>query len=75
MEAPGGLPRVVEKIAYDLTFTDELIRRCRLRAAQGYRLAATTVAANKTEVLLVFEALEWNGVRFPGKSEVQGTGK
>lgn len=62
---PAETERIVERIPYDLSFTDELIRRCRARAVQGYRLAATTVAMNNKEVLLVFEAFEWNGVTFP----------
>jgi hypothetical protein len=61
-------PRLVEKIAYDVWFTDELIRRCQSHATRGYRLAATLVSSNKSEVTLVFEAFEWNGVRFPASS-------
>lgn len=60
-----GRERVVERIPYDVGFTDELIRRCRARAIQGYRLAATAVATNKTDILLIFEEFEWNGVPFP----------
>ena len=56
---------MVERIAYDVWFTDELIRRCQAHAAQGFRLAATLVSANKAEVTLVFESFEWNGVPFP----------
>lgn len=64
-----GRERVIERIPYDVGFTDELIRRCRARATQGYRLAATAVATNKTDILLIFEAFEWNGVPFPPAGE------
>lgn len=60
--------RLVERIAYDVWFTDELIRRCQARATHGYRLASTLVAPDKTEVTLVFEKFEWNGVPFPSTS-------
>lgn len=60
-------PRLVEKIPYDVWFTDELIRRCQFRAAHGYRLASTLVSPNKSEVTLVFEKFEWNGVPFPSE--------
>jgi hypothetical protein len=63
--------QVVERLTYDVWFTDELIRRCHVRAAQGYRLAATCATSNKSEIVLVFEVIEWNGVSFPsGESEL-----
>lgn len=70
----GQPAQIVEKIAYDMAFTDELIRRCRARAAQGYRLAATFATSNKAEVTLVFELIEWNGVPFPTSASRSPTG-
>lgn len=68
-------PRLVERIAYDVWFTDELIRRCQFRAAHGYRLASTLVSPNKSEVTLVFEKFEWNGVPFPSGRSDDSAGK
>ena len=62
---PAQASQVIERVAYDMRFTDELIRRCRARAAQGYRLATTLPSTDKREIVLVFEAIEWNGTRFP----------
>lgn len=67
--------RITERIPYDVWFTDELIRRCRARAAQGYRLSATLVSVNKAEVTLLFEQIEWNGVRFPAAPPADGESK